>query len=84
MLALDEDVRWILGRPNFTCRDTAILLRLLGHDIKTKSEDEQAATIHWMLCLYEEHGDKWREEGNKILKAAAQKAIAKAKTDEEE
>ena len=68
MIELDDEVRWILGRPNFACRDTAQALRLMGHDIKTKAEDEQAASIHWMMCLYEEHGDKWRKEGGKLIK----------------
>ncbi len=83
MLALDEEVTWILGRPNFTCRDTAIILRTMGHDIKTHSEEEQAAVIHWMLCLYEEHGDTWREHANRILKDAAQKALLDAKKETE-
>lgn len=83
MFELNDEIRWILGRPNFTCRDTAIILRTMGHEIKTKSEDEQAAVVHWMLCLYEEHGDAWREEGNKILKEAATAAIETAKEEEQ-
>lgn len=62
MLELNDEVRWILGRPNFVCADLARILRHDGHEIRTKCEDEQAAVIHWMLCLYEQHGDDWREQ----------------------
>jgi hypothetical protein len=37
------------------------MLREDGHEIKTRAEDEQAAVIHWLLNLYLEHGDQWRE-----------------------
>lgn len=69
-LELTEELRWILGQPNFTCIHTANALRLLGHEIKPKIEEEQAAVIHWCLCLYLKHGDAWREEGVKILEGS--------------
>ena len=71
MIALDDETRWILGRPNFWCAPIARLLRVLGHRIEERAEDEQAATIHWMLSLYEEHGAGWRDKGREYLRAAA-------------
>lgn len=70
MFELNEQTRKILGRPNFWCGSIAPLLRKLGHIIPNKAEEEQAAVIHWMLCLYEQHGDNWEVEGEKILKGA--------------
>jgi hypothetical protein len=49
MLDLNDETRWILGRPNFSCIGFANRLRQLGHEIENKAEDEQAAVIHWML-----------------------------------
>lgn len=66
----DDEVRWILGRPNFACVPLAMLLRKLGHDIKLKAEDEQAAVLHFMLNLYFKHGNSWREELGKYLDKA--------------
>lgn len=60
-LPLDEEVRWILGRPNFWCASVAEQLRRSGRLIAKKAEEEQAAVIHWFLTLYLEHGAKWRD-----------------------
>lgn len=57
---LTRELREILGRPSFLCHGIAISLRALGHDIATRSEDEQAAVIHWMLGHYLRHGSQWR------------------------
>lgn len=62
MFELNDETRWILGRPNFTCPAIANLLRKNGHDIPNKSEEEQAATIYCFLTMYEKHGDNWREK----------------------
>lgn len=59
----------ILGRPNFTCSNIAKLLRRGGATIPRKSEDEQAHTIHYLLCQYAKHGDKWIEKANESLAA---------------
>lgn len=59
MIDLNEHTRFILGRPNFMCSSMAELLRADGHAIDRKSEDEQAAVIHWLLGLYERHGNDW-------------------------
>lgn len=60
MFPLNDETRFILGLPNFRTGPMAHRLRELGHDIKTKCEDEQAYAIHWMLTLLEEHGAEWR------------------------
>lgn len=64
---LDDEMRDILGRPCFTLIVMAQLLRGMGHDIKTRAEDEQAASIHWMLDLYMKHGSEWRTEAARII-----------------
>ncbi|WGT64974.1 hypothetical protein [Variovorax paradoxus] len=56
---LNDDMREILGRPNFACARIAEVLRIGGADIACKAEAEQAAAIHWMLSLYGAHGPDW-------------------------
>lgn len=56
----DDEVRWIMGRPNFVTGPFAHLLRAMGHTIPTKCEEEQAYTIHWWLTMYAKHGSDWR------------------------
>ena len=56
LAALDDDLRWILSRPNFWCIGPAAVLRADGKEIKTRAEDEQASVIHWLLNLYITHG----------------------------
>lgn len=68
MVELNDETRWILGRPNFWCAPIARCLREMGHSIEERSEDEQAAVIYWLLCLYENHGDKWREVSKQLLR----------------
>lgn len=67
---MTDELRWILGRPNFVCARLAQTLRNMGHEIKPKAEDEQAAVIHWMLTLHEKHGDQWKAEAESVLKSA--------------
>ncbi len=65
---LDDELRWILGQPGFAIRGIAETLRAsTAYKVERKHEDEQAVAIHWMLCLYFEHGSKWREVGQKML-----------------
>lgn len=71
---LTDDLREILGRPNFTCHHIAQALRQMGHTIAEKSEDEQASVIHWMLGHYLKHGADWRQHASDELKAASQTA----------
>lgn len=66
-IKFDDETRWILGRPNFTCGLTAQALRALGQDIPNKAEEEQAAAIFWMLSMYEKYGNGWREKGHKEM-----------------
>ena len=79
-ISLNDEVRWILGRPNFWCYGVAQVLREDGHDIPSKAEEEQAAVIHWLLNIYLEHGDKWRDVAQQEtarIKANVEARIAK-------
>ena len=68
MIKFDDEVKAILGRPNFTCAGIAELLRSTGQKIEYKAESEQAHVLYWMLTMYEKHGKSWKDEGNKYLK----------------
>ena len=63
----NEDTKFILGQPNFALGIYEPLLRWLGYDIGAKAEEEQAASLHWMLTLYEEHGSNWRIEAGLVI-----------------
>lgn len=65
----DEEILWILGRPNFYCASYAPYLRRLGIQIEKKAEAEQAAVILWMLNLYFQHGECWRDWAAELLKS---------------
>lgn len=69
MPELDDNLRLILGRPNFSCITIAEALRLAGHAIERKAEHEQAAVIHWLLGFYFSHGDNWIDASKAALKA---------------
>ena len=69
MIKFDDEVKEILGRPNFSCAGIAEMLRKKGFEIKHKSEDEQANVLYWMLSLYEKHGFKWKDEANTFLQS---------------
>ncbi|MCI8210648.1 hypothetical protein AUC61_14010 [Pseudomonas sp. S25] len=71
-LPLTPDLRFILGRPNFGCQPTAQVLRRLGHPIAERAEDEQAATIHWLLNHYLRDPLNWRKNSLEEFDAAAQ------------
>jgi len=68
---LTDDLREILGRPNFTCHFIAKALRVMGHSIAHKSEDEQAVVIHWLLGIYLKHGSDWRQRASAELEEAS-------------
>jgi hypothetical protein len=71
MMELNEDVRWILGRPCFWCGSIAQALRKCGFEIKPKAEDKQAVVIYWLLGLYEKHGhDAYLTETEKVIVSA--------------
>ena len=60
--ALTPELAKILGTMCFQCITFSQALRQAGHQINTRAEDEQAATLHWMLGHYFRHGeDGWRK-----------------------
>jgi len=65
---LDEELIFILGRPNFALGKIAHRMREMGYQCDTKSEKEQAMVIHIMLRFYGEFGSDWKEEFNNYLK----------------
>jgi hypothetical protein len=70
-LALTTDLQFILSRPNFGCQTTAQVLRRLGREIAERAEDEQAATIHWMLNHYLRDPLNWRKNSLDEFNTAA-------------
>lgn len=58
---LEGDLIAILGRPNFQCANLANALRLKGQDIPFKSEEEQAAVIHFTLNQYLKDSVNWAQ-----------------------
>lgn len=71
---LTSELRWILGQMCFQHIHTAQALRLMGHEIARKAEDEQAVTIYWMLGHYLKDPANWRQNASAEMKAAAPKA----------
>lgn len=69
----DDEVRWILGRPNFVTGPFAHLLRAAGHQIPTKCEEEQAYTIHYWLTMYAKHGQSWRNAVDREMEPVRQR-----------
>ena len=74
---LGESLRSILGRPNFACAGIAKRLRGMGYAIPQKAEEEQAATIHWLVNLYLKHGENWATHANAALAASAGQEVEK-------
>lgn len=70
-LQMTPDLRFILSRPSFSCEATAQVLRRLGREISERAEDEQAATIHWMLNHYLRDPLNWRKNSLDEFNAAA-------------
>lgn len=69
MQADDLEIRWILGQPCFVLRETADMLRANGYEVARRAEDEQAVSLFWMLGLYSEHGETWREKAQEQIVA---------------
>ncbi|QLG93743.1 hypothetical protein HZF02_18075 [Pseudomonas yamanorum] len=67
---LTSELRWILGQMCFQHIHTAQALRLMGHKIAKKAEDEQAVTIYWMLGHYLKDPTNWRQNASNEIKAA--------------
>ncbi len=80
MIKLNDDEIQILGTPCFACAQPAKLLISAGiyEDKQKKAEYDQAVFAHWGLSLYREHGENWREEGQKILKECLDKVKKEA------
>ncbi|MCW5141095.1 hypothetical protein [Burkholderia cenocepacia] len=57
----------VLGMPNFVCAPFAHCMRAAGATIKPRSEDEQAAVLHWLVKLVLKHGDGWREHAEQDM-----------------
>ncbi|RMT84117.1 hypothetical protein [Pseudomonas viridiflava] len=70
-LPLDDDLRYILGRANFSCMSIAQGLRLLGYEIPENSEDEQAVAIYWMLSHYLRDPVNWRQNAAEEFHSSA-------------
>ena len=65
---LTEDLKWILGRPNFACGRIARRLRAKGYECEEKSEAEQALVIHTMIKFYEDNNENWKDKFEDYLK----------------
>ena len=68
--ALDDDLIAILGRPNFTCIGIANRLRQLGTEIKTRSEDEQAHVIAFLLRHWIADRENWADNAATALEGS--------------
>ncbi|OJA64788.1 hypothetical protein BGV70_21130 [Burkholderia ubonensis] len=73
---LTDTLRHVLGFPNFRCAPYAHLMRDSGDDIDSRSEDEQAHVLHWLVKLVLDHGDRWADVAEVDLNAMRAKARA--------
>ena len=71
-MELTNDLRFILGRPGYECMSTAQVLRHMGMEIAERAEDEQAASIFWMLNHYINDPRNWRSNSLDEFTKAAQ------------
>ncbi len=67
----DKDLIEILGRPCFQCINIANVLRLGGWKIANRAEDEQAATILFLLRHWAADQTNWRDNADTELQAMA-------------
>ena len=67
-LALSDDEKNIMGRPNFACGKIAHRMREMGFEVAEKAEEEQALVILAMLEFYKEFGKDWSDKMNEFLK----------------
>lgn len=66
---ITDEFKFVLGWPNFRCGPYAHLFRAAGHDIKPRSEDEQAFVLHWLVKLVLDHGAEWSDIAQSQLEA---------------
>lgn len=75
---MDDELRWILGRPCFAVIHLSQLMREDGAQIATKAEAEQAQVIDWMVRHYLRHGhEKWRAAADAEVSAMMERVKAK-------
>lgn len=66
-LALSDDEKSIMGRPNFACGNIARRMREMGFEVAEKAEEEQAVVIWTMLEFYKEFGKDWSGKMSEFL-----------------
>ena len=66
---LTQDLKEILGRPNFRCGNIARVLRAKGFECKERAEEEQALVIFIMMKFYEKYGKDWKAEFEEYMNA---------------
>jgi hypothetical protein len=71
-----DDVHEILGRICIHCARIAQILRLDGKHIAQRAEDEQAATIYYLLGLYVKHGNDWAAKAEEELRCIRDRLTA--------
>ena len=71
-----QGVEDVLRMMLWHTRDVAILLRAEGREIPSRAEDEQAAALAELLVVISIHGQDWRDELVRRLRAARDKAAA--------
>ncbi|WP_175706815.1 hypothetical protein [Burkholderia ambifaria] len=75
---LTDDLRHVLGFPNFRCGPYAHLMRAVGADIAEKAEDEQAHVLHWLVKMVIDNGERWADVAGDELEAMRAKLAARA------
>lgn len=70
LIDFDPIVAGILGTQVFNSVLIADNLRKKGHNIKEKTESEQAYVLFWLLSMYYEHGKDWFVKANEYLKSS--------------
>lgn len=73
---LTDDLRHVLGFPNFRCAPYAHLMVAAGADIKPKAEDEQAHVLHWLVKLVLDHGERWADVAEEEMNSMREKVRA--------
>lgn len=64
---LTPPVRHVLSLMLWQTLPIANALRATGRHINRKTEDEQAAALHWLLGIALEHGENWEQEAARAL-----------------
>ncbi|VWB76885.1 gp38 [Burkholderia lata] len=77
---LTDDLRHVLGFPNFRCVPYAHLMVAAGAKIDPRSEDEQAHVLHWLVKLVIDHGERWADVAEEEMNTMrAQASVASSK-----